>query len=111
MKKFGLTIQQYNVLRILKGHAPEPITINGIIERMLDKMCDASRMVDRLKQKELIERCVSKKDRRSVDIVISQKGLDLLSKIDKELDENKPMNNLSDEESKTLNKLLDKLRG
>ncbi len=109
--RYDITHQQFNILRILRGQYPNPSTINLLKERMLDKMCDASRMVDRLKQKELIERCVSKKDRRSVDIVISQKGLDLLSKIDKELDENKPMNNLSDEESKTLNKLLDKLRG
>ena len=109
--RYDITHQQFNILRILRGQYPNPSTINLLKERMLDKMCDASRMVDRLKQKELIERCVSKEDRRSVDIVISQKGLDLLSKIDKELDENKPMNNLSDEESKTLNKLLDKLRG
>lgn len=108
---YDITPQQFNILRILRGQFPNPSTINLLKERMLDKMCDASRMVDRLKQKDLIERCISKKDRRSVDIVISQKGLDLLSKIDKELDENKHMERLSIEEAKILNSLLDKLRG
>ena len=83
---YDITMQQFNILRILRGQFPNPSSINLLRERMLDKMCDASRMVDRLKQKELIERCVNKKDKRSVDIVISQKGLDLLSKIDQEID-------------------------
>ncbi len=108
---FDITPQQFNILRILRGQYPNPSTINLLKERMLDKMCDASRMVDRLKQKELIERCVNKKDRRSVDIVISQKGLDLLSRIDVELDQEKLMKHLSEEEARQLNTLLDKLRG
>lgn len=108
---FDITPQQFNILRILRGQFPNPSTINLLKERMLDKMCDASRMVDRLKQKELIERCVNKKDRRSVDIVISQKGLDLLSRIDVELDQEKLMKHLSEEEARQLNTLLDKLRG
>jgi DNA-binding MarR family transcriptional regulator len=78
---------------------------------MLDKMCDASRMVDRLKQKELIERCVNKKDKRSVDIVISQKGLDLLKQIDDEIDSDAAVKNITDEEARTLNAILDKIRG
>jgi DNA-binding MarR family transcriptional regulator len=108
---YDITPQQFNILRILRGQFPNPSTINLLKERMLDKMCDASRMVDRLKQKELIERCVNKKDRRSVDIVISQKGLDLLSRIDVELDQEKLMKHLSEEEARQLNTLLDKLRG
>ncbi len=108
---YDITPQQFNILRILRGQYPNPSTINLLKERMLDKMCDASRMVDRLKQKELIERCVNKKDRRSVDIVISQKGLDLLTKIDVELDQEKLMKHLSEEEARQLNTLLDKLRG
>jgi DNA-binding MarR family transcriptional regulator len=108
---YDITMQQFNILRILRGQFPNPSSINLLRERMLDKMCDASRMVDRLKQKELIERCVNKKDKRSVDIVISQKGLDLLSKIDQEIDMDSAISNLSDEDSKTLNTILDKLRG
>ncbi len=108
---YDITPQQFNILRILRGQYPNPTTINLLKERMLDKMCDASRMVDRLKQKELIERCVNKKDRRSVDIVISQKGLDLLARIDVELDQEKLMEHLSEDEARQLNTLLDKLRG
>lgn len=108
---YDITPQQYNILRILRGQHPNPSTINLLKERMLDKMCDASRMVDRLKQKDLIDRCVNKKDRRSVDIIISQKGLDLLSKIDAEVNQERLMQNLSDDEAKQLNTLLDKLRG
>lgn len=108
---YDITPQQYNILRILRGQYPNPSTINLLKERMLDKMCDASRMVDRLKQKDLIERCVNKKDRRSVDIVISQKGLDLLSKIDTEVDQERVTKNLTEDEAKQLNALLDKLRG
>ena len=108
---FDITMQQFNILRILRGQYPNPSSINLLRELMLDKMCDASRMVDRLKQKELIERCVNKKDKRSVDIVISQKGLDLLSKIDQEIDMDRAISNLSDEDAKTLNTILDKMRG
>jgi DNA-binding MarR family transcriptional regulator len=108
---YDITPQQFNILRILRGQHPNPSTINLLKERMLDKMCDASRMVDRLKQKDLIERCVNKKDRRSVDIVISQKGLDLLSKIDAEVNQERLMQHLTEDEAKQLNVLLDKLRG
>jgi DNA-binding MarR family transcriptional regulator len=77
---------------------------------MLDKMCDASRMVDRLLQKGFIERCVNKKDRRAVDIKISTEGLALLAKFDALTDPNKLFSTLSDAEAKTLNQLLDKVR-
>lgn len=108
---YDITPQQFNILRILRGQFPNPSTINLLKERMLDKMCDASRMVDRLKQKDLIDRCINKKDRRSVDIVISQKGLDLLSKIDAEVNQERLMQHLTEDEAKQLNILLDKLRG
>lgn len=108
---FDITMQQFNILRILRGQYPNPSSINLLRERMLDKMCDASRMVDRLKQKELVERCVNKKDKRSVDIVISQKGLDLLTKIDAEVNMDIAASKLTDEDAKTLNSILDKMRG
>ncbi len=108
---YDITMQQFNILRILRGQYPNPSSINLLRERMLDKMCDASRMVDRLKQKELIDRCVNKKDKRSVDIVISQKGLDLLKQIDDEIDSDGPAKNITEEEARTLNAILDKMRG
>jgi DNA-binding MarR family transcriptional regulator len=112
LKKFSITPQQFNILRILRGQQPNPATINLLKERMLDKMCDASRMVERLKTKNLVERQVCETDRRAVDIIITKKGLDLLAKIDKEMpDYEKIMQNLSASEVKQLNQLLDKLRG
>jgi DNA-binding MarR family transcriptional regulator len=112
LKKFSITPQQFNILRILRGQQPNPATINLLKERMLDKMCDASRMVERLKTKNLVERQVCEKDRRAVDIIITKKGLDLLTKIDKEMpDYEKIMQNLTTAEVKQLNQLLDKLRG
>ena len=108
---YDITMQQFNILRILRGQFPNPSSINLLRERMLDKMCDASRMVDRLKQKELVERCVNKKDKRSVDILISQKGLDLLTKIDAEVDMDLATSKLTIDDAKALNALLDKMRG
>ena len=100
------------MLRILRGQYPKPATVNLIKERMIDKMSDASRIVDRLVQKQLVTRCTNDKDRRAVDIRISEQGLDILSKIDKEY-RTKDMlqNNLTDEEAGELSALLDKLRG
>ncbi len=109
-KKFGITGQQYNVLRILRGQHPKPATVNLIRERMLDKNSDASRIVERLRKAALVERLTCPKDRRAVDVLITKKGLDLLTKIDasqKELDE--PVKSLSATEVKQLNSLLDKV--
>lgn len=110
--KHNLTQQQFNVLRILRGQYPKPATINMIKDRMLDKMSDASRIVDRLIQKGLVSRCTNNKDRRAVDIQISQAGLDILSKMDEEFKTGDLLrNNLTEEEAGKLSDLLDKLRG
>lgn len=84
-KTHGITGPQYNVLRILRGQYPEPCTVNTIIERMLDRMSNASRIVDRLETKELVARTVCKSDRRAKDVVITEKGLALLETVDNEL--------------------------
>jgi DNA-binding MarR family transcriptional regulator len=112
LDKYEVTNQQFNVLRILRGQYPNPATINILKERMLDKMSDASRIVDRLVQKELVTRTTNKKDRRAVDIIINKKGLDILDRIQMEtiMIENLK-NNLSEEEAKQLSNLLDKFRG
>ncbi|MBO9701318.1 MAG: MarR family transcriptional regulator [Sporocytophaga sp.] len=111
MKDYDLTPQQFNILRILRGQYPNPSTINLLKERMLDKMSDASRLVERLRIKELLERSPSAEDRRSVNILISQKGLDLLAEIDKNFHEyEKVFNSITIEDAKILNQLLDKLR-
>src|ERR1700754_5076579 len=84
-EKHNLTNQQFNILRILRGQYPKPATVNLLKERMIDKMSDASRIVDRLVQKEMITRCTNNKDRRAVDIRISEKGLAILEKMDAEM--------------------------
>lgn len=106
----GITGQQYNILRILRG-AGKPISTLQIRERMLDKMSDTSRIVDRLVLKELAKKTVCKDDKRLVDVSISSKGKNLLEKIDQyEKDMDAILGNLTDIEAITLNKLLDKIR-
>jgi DNA-binding MarR family transcriptional regulator len=111
-EKYNLTQQQFNILRILRGQYPNPATVNLLKERMLDKMSDASRIVDRLVQKGLVSRCTNKKDRRAVDIRISEVGMDILNKMDIEFKTKDILkDNLSEEEAGQLSDLLDKLRG
>ncbi|MBK8609606.1 MAG: MarR family transcriptional regulator [Chitinophagaceae bacterium] len=108
--KEGVTAQQYNILRILRG-AGTPISTLQIRERMLDKMSDTSRIVDRLVLKGLAKKSVCKNDKRLVDVSISTKGKSLLEKMDKyDKDMDAILGNLSESESKTLNNLLDKIR-
>ncbi len=110
-KPHGLTTAQYNVLRILRGQYPNPSTINLLIERMLDKSSNASRIVDKLEVKGLVERRQCSGDRRAVDVVISQSGLDLLALIDDEMFSlEESISKLTVAECVTLNELLDKLR-
>lgn len=109
-KQFELTSQQYNALRILRGQHPNPATVNLIRERMMDKMSDASRIVERLRKAGFVERVVSKKDRRAVDVQITQKGLDVLALIDaRDEKTDKPTRHLSQEEAAELNRLLGKV--
>ncbi len=111
-EKYNLTSQQFNILRILRGQYPNPATVNLLKERMVDKMSDASRIVDRLVQKELVSRCTNNKDRRSVDIRISEQGLRLLEKLDVNFKSKDIIrHNLTEQEAATLSDLLDKLRG
>lgn len=110
-KSYNLTNPQYNVLRILRGQHPNPATVNLLIERMIDKSSNASRIVDKLEQKGLVVRKQCSDDRRAVDVLISKKGLSLLDKIDVQLKNlQDEIKNLNEAESKQLNKLLDKLR-
>ncbi|MFN3851241.1 MAG: MarR family winged helix-turn-helix transcriptional regulator [Spirosomataceae bacterium] len=111
LKKYGLSGQQYNVLRILRGQHPNPITVNEIIERMLDKMSNASRLVDKLLLKGLVERNQRATDRRACDVSITEKGLKILNEIDG-LQKNWEggFSKLTETEAETLSNLLDKLR-
>ena len=112
LDNYNITTQQFNVLRILRGQHPNPSSVNLIKERMLDKMCDASRIVVRLQEKKLLTRISNIEDRRSVDIHITEKGLDLLQLINVELAIKTSLSeNIDDQEARQLNDLLDKLRG
>jgi len=111
-EKHNLTRQQFNILRILRGQYPSPATINLLKERMVDKMSDASRIVDRLVQKGFVSRCTNNKDRRAVDIRISDTGLEILNTMDGEFRAKDYLQkNLTEEEAIQLSDLLDKLRG
>lgn len=111
-EQYNLTSQQFNILRILRGQYPCPATVNLLKERMIDKMSDASRIVDRLIQKGMVSRCTNKKDRRAVDIRISDRGLEILSKMDVEFKAKDILQaHLTEEEAAQLSDLLDKLRG
>jgi DNA-binding MarR family transcriptional regulator len=111
-EKHNITQQQFNVLRILRGQYPKPATVNLLKERMIDKMSDASRIVDRLVQKQLVTRCTNNKDRRAVDIRISEQGLEILTKMDGEVEQIEVLKkNITEEEAGQLSALLDKLRG
>lgn len=111
LKKEGLTNQQFNVLRILRGSHPRPLSTLQIRERMIDKMSDTSRIVDRLVKKGLAQKAACRDDKRLVDIHITEKGLQALSRVDVlEDDFYRFPNKLSEEEAETLSKLLDKIR-
>ena len=111
LKKQGLTPEQFNILRILRGQYPQPATVNVLIDRMLNKMSNASRLVDKLVVKKLVDRRTCKEDRRAVDVLITKRGLEVLDELDKaEKDWLKPLGKLNAEEAKKMNQLLDKLR-
>ncbi len=112
LKPHGISVQQYNILRILRGQHPNPATVNLLIDRMLDKNSNASRLVEKLRLKKLVERSICKDDRRAVNVLITKKGLELLVELDK-LEEHfvAQLQNISEKEAEQLNLLLDKLRG
>jgi MarR family transcriptional regulator, 2-MHQ and catechol-resistance regulon repressor len=106
-----ITPQQFNILRILRGSHPTPLSTLQIRERMLDKMSDTSRIVDRLIAKGLVKKGVCKDDRRLVDVMITEKGKKLLERLDMRQDEiDNIIGNLSKKEASSLSELLDKIR-
>jgi DNA-binding MarR family transcriptional regulator len=109
--KYEITGTQYNILRILRGQHPEPVTVNTLKDRMLDKMSDTSRLVERLRLKKLVERNICNVDRRRTNVTITENGLSLLKdldSVDKEFE--KLFSSIDLNEALNLNNLLDKLR-
>lgn len=112
LKPFNISWQQFNILRILRGMHPEPASVKLLTERMIDKMSNASRLVEKLKQKGLVERRSCKADRRQVDVVITEKGLNLLALASDAMDDQMEgvRAKLSAQQAKELNELLDAMR-
>jgi len=115
IKKFlareDVTHQQFNILRILRGAHPEPLSTLQIRERMLDRMSDTSRIVDRMVLKGLVKKIPCAKDKRLVDVTITEKGQKLLKKMDTESEQmDAIMKSLTESEAEMLSNLLDKLR-
>ena len=106
-----ITPQQFNILRILRGSFPDPLSTLQIRERMLEKMSDTSRIVDRLITKGLVKKLTCKNDRRLVDVIISDKGKKLLERLDARQDEiDGVLGKLSEKDANILSDLLDKIR-
>jgi DNA-binding MarR family transcriptional regulator len=106
----GVTQQQYNILRILRGSAT-PLSTLKIRERMLDKMSDTSRIVDRLIAKELVVKNTCEKDKRLVDITLSPKGLDLVDQLDQYNERiDALLKGINESEAQMMNQILDKIR-
>ncbi|MCO5234371.1 MAG: MarR family transcriptional regulator [Chitinophagales bacterium] len=111
-KQYDISMQQYNVLRILRGQFPNACMLNVISDRMIDKMSNATRLVEKLRKKGLVTRRLNPNNRRQVDILITEQGLDLLKQIDDNFSQHEAVfKELSQEEAFLLSDLLDKLRG
>lgn len=112
LKPYGISVQQFNILRILRGMNPKPATIKMLTERMIDKMSNASRLVDKLEQKGLVTRTECGKDRRRVDVSITQKGLELIDNASDSMEKQMHVKagTLTTEMAVQLNNLLDQIR-
>ncbi len=110
-KSFGLTNQQFNILRILKGQHPKLISATEIKFRMLDKNSDVSRLLSRLEAKGLIRKQSCPNDKRAFDVLITTAGLDVLTTLDKKQKQIDSVLRLSEKEAEELSNLLDKGRG
>ncbi|HEY8934812.1 MAG TPA: MarR family transcriptional regulator [Cyclobacteriaceae bacterium] len=112
LKMHDITPEQFNVLRILRGSHPKTMMLADITSRMIDKSSNATRLVEKLRQKGLVKREICESNRRQVDIIITDKGLALLKKIDSASTEwISTLKNVTKAEAQELNRILDKLRG
>ena len=111
LKPFGVSKEQFNVLRILRGQHPNPSSLQLISERMISKSSNATRLVEKLRQKGYVERSLCPTNRRKVDILITKKGLDALEEMDPMVrSSSDDLRTLTKAESHELNRLLDKMR-
>jgi DNA-binding MarR family transcriptional regulator len=112
LKPFGVTPEQYNVLRILRGSHPKPLMLADITSRMIDRSSNATRLVEKLRQKGFVKREICENNRRQVDISITEAGLEILAKVDEGRDQwLERLKSVTREEVEELNNMLDRLRG
>lgn len=112
LKKFNITPEQFNVLRILRGSHTKPMKLADITERMIDKSSNCTRLVEKLRIKRFVNREICENNRRQVDILITAVGLKLLGQIDSENEKwLSTLKTISKAEAQELNRILDKLRG
>ncbi len=111
-KDFDLSVQQYNVLRILRGQKNQPANLSTVQERMVDKNSNTTRLVDKLEKKNLVNRQICPQNRRKIELLITKAGLDLLEELDPITEQNNTqiLKNFTETEIEALNNLLDKLR-
>lgn len=110
LKSSTLSIEQFSILRILRAAHPEPIPLFAILKQMLDRNSNTSRLIDKLIAKGLVNRKVCPTDRRRIDITITEKGRELANEIEK-VQYELIFTKMNEKDAKTLNKLLDKVRG
>ena len=108
LKPYGISEQQFNVLRILRGQKGIAANLSTVQDRMVNKMSNTTRLIDKLIQKKLVKRNICKENRRKIELFITKDGLGFLKKIDPITDgiEKKILSNLS---SKDLNSLISML--
>jgi len=113
LKEYDIYEPQFNVLRILKGAKGEPISVNTILDRMIQRSSNVTRIIDKLESKGLVERTLCSKDRRKMDIILTKKGDKLLTILNKKVKKfhQQMENNLSQKELETLQSLIIKFKG
>ena len=112
LKQFDITPEQFNVLRILRGSHPKALRLADITSRMIDKSSNATRLVEKLRKKELLKREICPHNRRQVDVSITARGLEVLRHIDKlQVEWLESLKGISKHEAQEVNRILDKLRG
>ncbi len=111
LKPYDLTSQQFNILRIIRGQKGQPASVKLLVERMLDKSSNASRLVDKLLEKGYVQRCTCPEDRRAVEVRLTESGRSLLETIDRQVDqEDAKLTGFGPDDAIQLSALLDKLR-
>ena len=111
LKPYGISLQQFNVLRILRGRKGNPANLQTVQKRMIHKMSNTTRLVDKLIEKKLVNRKICDNNRRKIEIFITKKGLEILKQLDTKIQETEAeiLKPLSLKEQKTLRALINKI--